>query len=219
MEVALGAVLGLLVGVVAAGVYLVFRPVLQVKELPKEPSRSVVYYLPGSESNARNRGWRAKEKQLIAGAGISVVEDELNAWAASLGAPSAASKPAAKPAAKPDEAKKAAPEGFIIPSTLNFHIVGDEVQIGLKCTLNWYGVTHDVTVLATGGFRKSGGSFVFLPDKVYLGSCPLHLLPAASSLLVSTLTAKQNISDELRVALSKLSDVKIEGGALKLAVQ
>ena len=44
-EVALGAVLGLLLGLLAASVYLVFKPVAAVKELPKEPLRSVVYYI------------------------------------------------------------------------------------------------------------------------------------------------------------------------------
>ena len=66
----MGAVLGLLVGVVAACVYLVFKPVQQVKELPKEPSRSVVYFIPGSESNAKGKCWQAKEKQVIGGAGL-----------------------------------------------------------------------------------------------------------------------------------------------------
>ena len=76
-EVALGAVLGLICGVLVACLYLVFKPVQQLKELPKEPSRSVVYYIPGSESSAKSKGWQAKQKQLIDGTGISLVEDEL----------------------------------------------------------------------------------------------------------------------------------------------
>ncbi len=221
-EVALGALLGLLAGVAAACVYLVFKPVQQVKELPKEPSRAVVYYLPGSESTAKSRGWQAKEKQLVGVASISVVEDELNAWAAaSLGAPAAAAKPkpAGQAGAKGDAASPAVPEGFVIPGKPNFRIVGDKLQIGLKCTLNWYGFTHETTVIATGIFRKSGDAFEFSPDTLYLGSCPLHLVPAASGFLVSTITGKQKVTDELRVALTKLTAVTIEGGALKLAVQ
>lgn len=214
-EVALGAVLGLLAGLLAACVYLVFKPVQQLKELPKEPSRSVVYFIQGSESNAKSRGWQAKQKQLIGGTGVQLVEDELNAWAAS--AP-AATKPA-NPAAKPDVAKPAAPGGFVIPAKLNFRIVGDRLQVGMKCTLNWFGLTYDTTVVATGGFRRSGDVFEFAADKLYLGSCPLHLLPGASGLLVSTLASKQNLSDELRIALTKVSAVTIEGGTLKLAVQ
>ncbi|HVT72314.1 MAG TPA: hypothetical protein VHD61_04205 [Lacunisphaera sp.] len=232
-EVALGAVLGLLCGVLAACLYLVFKPVQQVKVLPKEPSRSVVYYIPGSDSNAKGRTWQAKEKQLIAGTNVTVVEDELNAWASSLAAPPApkAAAPApkgkdkAKPAEKPkeeapkDAAAKPPPEGFVIPGTLNFKIVDDQVQVGLKCTLNWYGMTYDTTVVALGTFRPSGDSIVFKPGKLYLGSCPLHLLPALPNLLVSGITSKVKISDELRVALSKLKSVTIEKGAMTLAVQ
>jgi len=74
-------------------------------------------------------------------------------------------------------------------------------------------------VVATGSFRKSGDVFEFSADKVYLGSCPLHLIPAVSGLLVSTITAKQKIPDDLRIALTKVSAVTIDAGTLKLAVQ
>src|SRR5690242_8328134 len=84
-EVALGAVLGLIAGVLVAVVYLVFKPVAQVKAMPKETLRSVVYYLPGNDSNAKSRGWQAKQKQFLAGTSVTVVEDELNAWSASVG--------------------------------------------------------------------------------------------------------------------------------------
>lgn len=223
LEVVLGAALGLLVGVVFAGVYLVFKPVQQVKEMPKEPSRSMVYYLPGSESSAKSKGWQAKQKQFLAGARIQVVEDELNAWSASLSSPPAKPakpadkpKPGDKPAAKPDEP---APDGFVIPAKPNFRIIGDKLQIGLKCTLNWYGYMTEVTVQATGGFRKEGDQFVFAPDTVYLGSCPLHMLPAASTPLVDHIISKEKVSDEIGAAWAKLNQVTIEGGALKLAVQ
>lgn len=220
-EVALGAVLGLLAGVLLACVYLVFKPVSQVKELPKEPLRSVTYYIPGSESSAKSRGWQAKQKQFLAGTSISVVEDELNAWAATLSAPApATAKPGAKPApaAKPDEAKSA-PEGLIIPYTPNFKVVDGKLQIGLKCALNWYGLTYDTTVIATGGFAKSGDKVEFVPEKLYLGSCPLHLLPGVSGVIASYVTSKEKVPDEVRSAWAKLTDVAIEGGAVKLTVQ
>jgi len=218
-EVALGAVLGLLAGVLVACVYLVFKPVMQVKELPKEPARSVVYYIPGADSNAKSRGWQAKQKQFIAGTSITVVEDELNAWAATMSVPAAA-KPGAKPApaAKPDEAKPT-PEGLIIPYAPNFKVVGGQLQIGLKCTLNWYGLTYDTTVIATGGFSKSGDQVAFVPEKFYLGSCPVHLLPGLSGLIGSYVISKEKVSDEVRTAWTKLAEVSIEGGAVKLTVQ
>lgn len=225
-EVALGAVLGLVVGVLGACVYLVFKPVAQVKELPKEPLRSVVYYIPGNDSNAKSRGWQAKQKQFLAGntAIISVVEEELNAWGNTLAGPAAAAPPpkSAKPGAKPApaaDAPKPAVDGVFNPSRPNFHIVEGKLQIGGKCLLNWYGLTYEVTYLTTGTFSKSGDTVSFVADKVYLGSCPLHLLPAASGPLVTHLISKIKVPDEVRAAWAKLNSVTIEGGALKLATQ
>jgi hypothetical protein len=217
-EVALGAVLGLIAGLLAACVYLVFKPVSQVKELPKEPVRGMVYYIPGSELNAKSRAWQAKQKQFIGGGSVELVEDEMNAWAAATFAapPPKAPAPGAAPAAKP-----AAPagEGIFQPGTPNFKIKDGKLQIGFKCVLNWYGLTHEVTVVTTGGFKRSGDKFLFSPDTVYLGSCPLHLLPAVSGILMSHLINKKAVPDEIRSAWAKLDDVTLEGSVLKLTVQ
>jgi hypothetical protein len=227
MEVILGVILGLLAGVVAACVFLVFKPVPTVPTLPKEakdPLQSTVYFVPGSTLSGKSRNWQLKQKQLIAGTAVLLVEDELNAWAMSLpnAAPAVPAKPVkpAKPA-KPGEAAPStpAPEGYIIPATPNFRIVDGRLTIGLKCTLNWYGLMQDVTVQTTGTFRKDGDQFTFVPETVYLGSCPLHMLPAASNLLLSTIAAKLKIPDEIRAAWAKLNIVALEGSTLKLAVQ
>ncbi len=212
-EVALGAILGLAAGVLAACVYLVLKPVQQLKELPKEPARGVVYYLPGAESTAKSRNWSAKQKQFIAGTNIVLVEEELNAWATTT---FAAATP--KAGAKPD-APNPALNGIFNPGTPNFKIVGGKLQIGLKCVLNWYGLTKEVTVLTSGDLVKSGDKYVFTPQIVYLGSCPLHLLPVVASPLVSTLLEKKKASDALNSAWAKLTDVTIEGNTLKLTVQ
>ncbi len=102
-EVALGAVLGLLVGVVVAAIFLVFKPVATVKEMPKQVSRTTVYFLPGSTAGAR--GWEDKQKQFLAGASIAVSEADLNAWAVAADAPAPDAK-AGKAAPKPDEKAK-----------------------------------------------------------------------------------------------------------------
>jgi hypothetical protein len=216
-EVALGALLGLAAGVLAACVYLVFKPVAVVKEIPKETVRGMVYYLPGSESSSKGRTWSAKQKQFIAGTSISVVEDELNAWAIStFGADKAPPKPGA-PGAKPDAG--ATDNSIFQPGTPNFKIAEGKMQIGFKCILNWYGLTHEVMVVATGGFVRSGDRFVYQPDSFHLGSCPLHLLPSIAEPMLDHLIGKKKIPDELRSAWVKVDDVSIEGNTLKLAIQ
>ena len=214
-EVALGAVLGLVAGVLAACVYLIFKPVSQVREMPKEPVRGMLYYLPGGDSGAKSRTWSAKQKQLVAGTSISLVEDELNAWATStFGA--AAKAPA--PGGKAGDAN-AGGGGIFQPGTPNFRIVDGKIQIGTKCVLNWYGLTHEVIVLTTGVFERSGDRFVFKPETLHLGSCPLHLLPAVAGPLFDHLVEKKKIPDEIKSAWVKIDEVAIEGPTLKLTIQ
>jgi hypothetical protein len=227
MEVALGAVLGLLVGVLAACVYLVFKPVMQVKEMPPADKqlKSMVYYIPGNESNAKSKNWQAKQKQILNSPAFSValVEDELNAWADTLAAPAApppAAKPGAKPAAAPPaEAPKPATDGIFNPGRPNFRIVDGKLQIGAKCLLNWYGLAYEVTVKTTGTLTKSGDSIVYSPETVYLGSCPMHLLPAVSGPLMAHLISREKVPDEIRAAWAKVHSATIEGATLKLAAQ
>lgn len=221
-EVALGAVLGLIAGVLAACVFLVFfKPVMPVKEMPPKDKQvqGTVYHLLGGDSNAKSRTWSAKQKQFIAGTSIVVVEDELNAWAVSaLAAPAAPAAKPAKPGDKPAEST-AALNGIFNPGTPNFRIRDGKMQIGFKCVLNWYGLTKEVTVVTTGTMVKSGDKFVFSAQTVYLGSCPVHLLPAVAGPLVSHLIDKKKAPDAINSAWAKLTDVTIEGDTLKLTVQ
>ncbi|RXK55996.1 hypothetical protein ESB00_08995 [Oleiharenicola lentus] len=214
-EVALGALLGLLVGVFAACVYLVLKPVSTVKEMPKEPIRGMLYYIAGSDSTAKGRTWSAKQKQFIAGTSVTLVEEELNAWA--TGTFTAAPKPAAA-GAKAEEAK-ATDNGIFQPGTPNFKFVNGKLQIGTKCVLNWYGLTTEVMVISTGVFERSGDRFVFKAETLHLGSCPLHLLPSLSGPLFDHLVGKKKTPDDIKSAWVKLGDVVIEGTTLKLSFQ
>lgn len=209
LEVFFGALLGLVSGVLVACVYLVFKPVLTVKELPKDRPRGAIYFLPGSESSAKGASWQAKQKQFLEGKTVQVGEDELNAWTSSFSA-------AAAPKADTSGGKAPPTTGILTPSKPNFKMVGDKMQIGMKCTLNWSGLMTDVTLQSTGNFRKEGDVYVFVPETVYMGSCPLHMLPAAAGAFVSFITDKQKVPDEFRAAWHKLSGVVVVGGALKL---
>jgi hypothetical protein len=189
-EVALGAILGLIAGVLVAGVYLVFKPVSQVKEMPAEDKivKSMVYFIPGNESSAKSRGWQAKQKQIISSPTftLDLVEDELNAWANTLAAPAPAPKPGA-----PAGAPAPAGDGIFNPGKPNFKVItGNKLQISAKCVLNWYGLTKEVTVIATGTFAKSGDTVSFAAETLHLGSCPVHLLPSVGAPLMSHLVAR-----------------------------
>jgi hypothetical protein len=218
-EVALGAILGLVAGVLVACVYLVFKPVSQVKEMPPEDKivKSMVYFIPGNESSAKSRGWQAKQKQILGTPTftLDLVEDELNAWANTLAAPAPAPKPGA-----PAGAPAPAGDGIFNPGKPNFKVIaGNKLQISAKCVLNWYGLTKEVTVIATGAFAKSGDTVGFAAETLYLGSCPVHLLPSAAAPLMSHLIAREKVPDELRAAWAKLDSVTIEGTKLTFVAQ
>jgi len=221
-EVALGAILGLIAGLLVACVYLVFKPVQQVKELPKEPVRGAVYYLPGSEMSAKAKGLAAKQKTFTGGAAVELSEDEINAWsAATLGGGAApVAKPAGK-AAEPGKPDAGQPgyDGIFNPGTPNFKFVDGNLQIGAKCVLNWYGLTHEVIVLTTGSLVRSGDDVVFVPQTLYLGSCPVHLIPGLAAPLAGHLIGKQKVPDEIKSAWAKVSDAKVEGAVLKLTME
>lgn len=219
-EVALGAVLGLIAGVLAAGVFLVFKPVSQVKELPPADKivKGMVYYIPGSESSSKTRSLPAKQKQILTTPTFSVdlVEDELNSWAANAIATSSA--PASKPGAPADAAKPAG-DGIFNPGKPNFRIVEGKLQIGAKCVLNWYGLTREVMVVTAGTFTKSGETVAYHPDTLYLGSCPVHLLPALAGPLMNHLVSKVKVPDDVRAAWAKVDSATIENNTLKLVAQ
>lgn len=212
-EVALGAVLGLILGVVFACVYLVAKPVQTVKEIPAEPAKGAVYYIAGKVDPTRGRGFQAKQQTFIAGGAVVTGEEELNAWAASLGGAPAA------PGGQPAAAAAAAAGGFLSTSSLNFRLTGDKLQVGQKVTFNYFGLTKEVSLVATGGFARDGDTFVFRADTLYLGSCPMHALPGAGPALVKSLTARAKVTDDFRAAWAKLTAIGVEDNLLKATTQ
>ena len=244
IEVACGAVLALILGVVVACVVLAFRPVTQVKEPPKETTAGVVYYLPGSDNLVKGREWQDKQKQFLAGSSVSLSEEELNAWATGLNPP-AATKPGALPAkpgttpakqapgkpapapAKPAVAPTtpapapavAAPDQLLTVAAPNFRIKNGKLQVAVKATVSAFGIAQELTLIATGGFRKDGAEFVFAPDTIYLGSCPLHKIPFVVAPLLQKIVAVRSPSAEMRAAWIRLTEVGLDGTTLRLAGQ
>jgi len=83
-EITCGTLLSVILGVLLAAGFLVFKPVEIVKDLPKPEDRKIgtVYYQQGSNDATKAKAWRNKRKQLLEGAPgeIAFAEEELNAW-------------------------------------------------------------------------------------------------------------------------------------------
>lgn len=219
LEVAIGALLGLLLGVVAAAVFLVFKPVQTVKEKPKEMTKGVVYYWAGRTDPNKARAWQDKIATFTKGGAVVLSEDELNAWATSVSG-GAAVQPAAKPGEKPKgDAKSPTDSGssdFVSASGLNFRIEDGHLHLAAKVLLNYYGLTKEVMLQASGGFAPSNEGYVFKPDQVLLGSCPVSSLPWVSGALTRSLVGKVKVSDDFRAAWMKITEATVEGDLVKV---
>ncbi len=211
LEVTLGAVLSVALGLVLAAAYLVFKPVTQVKELPKEPALGMVYSIAGSQDPAKARQVASKQKIFAQGGSVSLKEDELNAAAA----------PAA-PLAAPGKAALAAPEPAEVLSAgaPNFRLRGGLLQFSVPVRVRYPLVGLDATFLiqATGSFERSGDLFVYRPSQLYLGSCPVQRLPLVDEWVTDRMFNAGRFPAELVAAWGRLTGVTIEGDTLKLTM-
>lgn len=204
-EVTVGAVVSIILGGLLALVYLAWKPVETVKELPEEPAARVVYYVPGSTNGTKGRQYLRKRQLLLegnAGEVISLTEEELNAWIASS-------------RAKPDAE---AGSGLIAPQSVNFRIQDGVFQIGLPCAVNLFGMHRPLIIQAQGRFEKRGERFAFVPDRLHVGSLAAHRVPGLTSLVMNQVATAENAPEELRAAWNRLARVEVEGDQLVLAL-
>jgi hypothetical protein len=222
-EVILGAVLSLGLGIVLGALLLMVRPVVVEKAMPKEADRDrkAVYYIEGSRDPGKARQAAAKRQAFVAGQSISVTEDEINSLITpnpAAGAP----KPKAPEKPKDPKGKDAAPASdsgdALAVGSPNFRINSGLMQIGVPVTVNALGLDQKIIVQARGGFTKEGNVFVYDPQELYFGSCPVQRLPFLSGYVRSKFLAAQPIPEDIKTAWTKLSNVAIDGNTLKLTM-
>ncbi|GAB1488023.1 hypothetical protein MASR2M8_04660 [Opitutaceae bacterium] len=206
VEVTLGAVLSLMLGVLLATAYLVTKPVATVRELPKKEDRvrGQVYFIEGSKDANKGRTWLRKRQLLLEGqtAEIPLTEDELNTGLNEA----------------PKPAESGASQALIEPSSVNFRIREGDLQVALPSTLNLIGYRIPVLVQARGGFERDGDRFIFVPDEFYIGSLAANRLPFLRGMVTSRLLAAKTVGSELIEAWGKVSAVSINGDTLQLTL-
>lgn len=220
-EVILGAFLSLILGVVIGATLLILRPPVIAKEEPKERERGVVYYIEGSKDSSKARQAAAKKQAFVAGQSVTVTEEEVNALLApgtAAPAPGAA-KGAEKGKDKKDGGTEAAPagsDGYFTAGAPNVRIREGVVQVGVPVTIGL--IDQKVIAQARGGFVKQGDIFVYEPETMYLGSCPVQRLPFVGGLVRDKVLAAQSIPEDVVAAWKKLANVTVEGNAVKLTM-
>lgn len=206
-EVIFGAVLSMILGFVLAAAYLIFRPATVVPELPKEQDPKVVYFIEGSHDANKARRLPGKQKALAQGQTIALTEDELNI---------ANTPPPPKPGAPEPE-----PTKFLTPGVPNFRIHDNLLQVAVPVRMKYalFGLDTSVTVHTEGTFAKVDGVFAYVPDTIYLGSCPVHRLPFAGNYIrKGFVAAMQDLPPDVAALWKRLSDVSIDNTTLKLSM-
>ena len=218
-EVVFGAILSLALGIVLGAASLVFRPVIKVKELPKEEERvaSAVYYLEGSRDGNIGRLAETKRKNFAAGQSVVVNEDDLNLLATP--------KPVPTPPPPPKKAKGKEPETGLPAITAdakvlppNFRIRDGVLQLAVTTKVNVMGLEQEVVMLAKGDFAREDGQFVFVPASMTVGSCPLERLPFARTYALKKLLRDQAFPEDVAASWGKLVAAHVDGKELKLTM-
>ncbi len=212
-EVIFGATLSVALGVVIGIAYLVFKPVVTVKEIPKDAPVDAVYYIPGSRSGVNTSMLNSKRKIFASGVSLTITEDELNAFAR-MEKPPAPTKPKLAPGAKDTAPVQAE---FYTVDTPNFRIRAGEMQVVVPVKVAFFGlVERDVLVQTSGPFVKRGEGIAYDPAKLWIGSCPAGRLPGVTGLVIRKFLLAKPLPEDIAAAWAKLSDAAIVGTSLKL---
>lgn len=206
-EVIFGAILSLVLGVVLGALLLVFRPVVTVKEEPKERDRGVVYYVEGARDPSKARQALAKRKAFTDGQSITITEEEINALIA---------PPPAAPGEKKEGEAAAGVSEYFKAGTPLVRVHDGMLQIGLPVTVDLLGAR--LVAQAQGTLVKQGDVFVFEPQTMHLGSCPVNRVPYLSTLVREKVLTTYPLPEDIKQAWGKLANATIEGKAVKLTM-
>jgi hypothetical protein len=212
IEVGLGALLSVLLGAVIGAALLVFKPVLKVKDIPKDPPAGAVYYIEGSKDFSKSSEAEARRKEFAAGQTVTVDEGEINMLLGSY------NKPVAAAGAKPDPKAPAPPARAIDVGDLNARIKDGKLQLASTVAVNVFGFSTSLIVQARGGFERSGSTFEFSPDTVMVGGCPVQRIPFLRGWVLKNMLLVSPAPPDVAAAWPKLANVTIEGPMLKLSM-
>lgn len=222
-EIVIAAVLSGILGVVGAVAYLALQAPEEVDELPAAEDRELgrLYYVVGAKGDESHATWEAKVEALKSGRSgtFSVVEQELNQWAAARLGSKAGEKGA--DGAEGEEGEAPADDGekpflHVEPGTPNFHIAENRLFIGAPLEWNFFGMTRSFDALTSGQFEERDGVFAYKHDRVYVGSCPLPGFVADR--LVRDVVASYNVPETLTESWAALEGVSLEEDGLKLVI-
>lgn len=204
-EILFVAWLSMLFGVLLAAVFLAFKPVLSGSKIPKDLPPGTLTYVEGSNDPQRGAGWLKKRQALMEGQSVELIEQEINV----------ALLQAYEKQAKKNKPKKGE-EPFLMPGSLNVRIQEGQFQLGWPIQVPM--LERSVYIQTRGVFEKRGDVVAFVPERTYIGSLPLHLLPFVQAEVFKRLGDLHPKPADLVQAWSKVDSAVVEGKVLRLSV-
>jgi hypothetical protein len=201
--------LGISMGCLFAAVYLALKPVSirdgGEKPGAKEPARHEITYVRGRSGLVRTSVIETKKNSFLTRdrAGVELVEEEINRWISTEYG---------------NDARSAEYEDFEAEFKADvpvFKVRGDETHVGMVFDLSVLGYTRKVVLQAAGAFQREGGRFVYVPEKMYVGSCPVNV-PYLSRRIFDAIYDRFEVSSDLSAAWADVRGLVVEAGALKL---
>jgi len=204
----LGILLWGSLGVFIGGVYLINKPVNEVKRMPAEDDiQPGVYYVDGRRSGIDGAGWVAKRNEIISEAPFEFTlnEQELNQWSSSSFGE------------RRKELSVELGSAKIEPGIPLFRVAESSVQVGVPIEISGLGENRRIILQATGTFvAGTDRGPHFQPDTVYLGSCRIPNFQGVSSLVVSGLAGAMGVPEDVNAAWPSITTAQVDGDAVKL---
>jgi hypothetical protein len=206
------AVLSIAFGMVLAALGLVLKPVA-IRDAGAPPpanqppaGRHDVVYLPGREPlGARSPEWEAKRRQFNAQTsnGVMLTEQDINRWiSVNYG--------------DIDRTFKVEAYQFEVrPGLPTVRLDGDMTHIGIVSDVIFGEDKSKFVVQAEGRFEKVESGFVFVPGKIYFGSCPVPMMLVGPR-LYAWLSRPFPVKEDMGKAWSAVKDVTIAESRMKL---
>ena len=203
IEVTLGALMGIGLGVALGALYLMLKPVEILTKPPETVAAAEVCFVKGDINSAKARQWSRKQQLLSAGGTTDIVlsEEELNAWMASATAK-----------APSDPAK------LVTPEWVNFRIRDGVMQIGIVGKIQAFELTQAFVIQARGKFVPGANGYEFTADELYIGSLPTHRVPGLPQWIIQRALAAQKLPEELTAMWRNFKLVAVEDSAVHIIV-
>lgn len=200
-------VLGVFLGISTSAGMLILEPVRISRKVPtEEDKQGEIYYVAGTRIGSKGAQWLSKKQAFEEGRSgeLSLVEEELNQWmrASYESRKSRLELPAINMEVRAD-----------LPV---FRIADGVLQVGMPVEYSSFGKRWKIYTQVQGGFEKEGNVFSFVPERLYVGSCPVPNTQGISRFFFYRYKNSFEIPEDLQNAWANLADVRVEGNTLLL---